>query len=147
MDQARADILAARQHLEARGWVARNAEDFRHQPPPAAGVWLGSESAGAPAACEAPALAGVGWTLLPIGEGRQGQVDARWLDAADASQRAELLAGLPAPGAALDGAADDAAPFAWAHRALCRHGLRLRVGGEPGRGGERTVALALRHQP
>ena len=147
MDQARADILAARHQLEARGWIARNAENFRNLPPPAADVWLGGDAR--PAACESPALAGVGWTLQPIGDGPQGLVDAHWLDAADAVQRAELLAGLPAPGAATGGIPDDAAPFGWAHRALCRHGLRLRVGADAGglRGAARPVALALHHRP
>ncbi|HRC39749.1 MAG TPA: SufD family Fe-S cluster assembly protein, partial [Rubrivivax sp.] len=41
------------------------------------------------------------------------------------------------------------APFSWAHRALCRHGLRLRIGGTPGaeRGPREPVWLQLRHQP
>jgi hypothetical protein len=70
-------------------------------------------------------------------------------------QRAELWAGLSAPlGAgdardADDRAEGEAAPFAWAHRALCRHGLRLRIGGTPGaeRGPREPVWLQLRHQP
>ncbi|GMV46873.1 MAG: hypothetical protein AMXMBFR66_22710 [Pseudomonadota bacterium] len=147
MDSARADVLAARRQLETQGWIARNAENFRHQPPPPVDAWLGDDAAAA--ACDAPAPAGFGWTLLPFGEAPQGPVDARWLDAADPTQRAELLAGLPAPGAPVDGAADDAAPFAWAHRALCRQGLRLTIGRTPAseRGGPRVVSLALRHRP
>jgi len=149
MDQARADILAARHQLEARGWIARSSENFRNLPPPAAEVWLGNEAASAPAACESSALSGAGWTLQPIGDGPHGLVDAHWLDAADATQRAELLAGLPAPGSASGGVPDDAAPFGWAHRALCRQGLRLRVGTAAGstRHAARKVSLALRHQP
>ncbi|MEI2745567.1 MAG: SufD family Fe-S cluster assembly protein [Ottowia sp.] len=67
-------------------------------------------------------------------------MDARWLDALEPAQRAELLAGLPPPG---DG---EAAPFAWAHRALCRQGLRLRIAATPGRAAA-PVVLELRHQP
>ena len=144
MDRSRADILAARNRLATQGWIARNAEAFRHLPPPAAEVWLGDEAGQAHAGCEAHPLAGAGWTLHPIGQSPQGRVDARWLDAADAAQRVELFAGLPT----LAGV-DDAAPFAWAHRALCRRGLRLRIGGTPDadRGASDTVWLQLRHQP
>ncbi|NMM84958.1 SufBD protein, partial [Rhodococcus sp. SRB_17] len=56
-------------------------------------------------------------------------------------QRAELFAGVPLPGEG------DAAPFAWAHRALCRQGLRLRIDGAPGAPSGETVWLQLRHQP
>jgi Fe-S cluster assembly protein SufD len=141
MDNARADILAARERLASRGWIASNAEAFRHLPPPGAAVWLGDEPGAA--GCDAHPLAGAGWTLHPVGDSPQGRVDARWLDAGDALQRAELFADLPPAG---DG---EAAPFAWAHRALCRQGLRLRIGGEPGaaRGATATVWLQLRHQP
>ncbi len=149
MDSARADILAARHQLDTRGWIPRQAESFRHLPPPAAPVWLGDEAVHPAPGCEAHPLAGAGWTLHPIGHSPQGRVDARWLDAVDPLQRAELWADLPAladPGDAGDG---DAAPFAWAHRALCRQGLRLRIGGAPGagRGPLETVWLQLRHQP
>ena len=152
MDSARADILAARHQLQTRGWISRKAEAFRHLPPPDAAVWLGDESGRAAPGCEAHPLTGAGWTLHPIGHSPQGRVDARWLDASDALQRAELWAGIPAPtgaGHADDGAEGDAAPFAWAHRALCRQGLRLRIGGTPGaeRGPRETVWLQLRHQP
>ncbi|NMM79699.1 SufBD protein, partial [Acidovorax sp. SRB_14] len=68
-------------------------------------------------------------------------VSARWLDAGDPQQRAELFAGVPLPGEG------DAAPFAWAHRALCRQGLRLRIDGAPGAPSGETVWLQLRHQP
>ncbi|MEW6704075.1 MAG: SufD family Fe-S cluster assembly protein [Pseudomonadota bacterium] len=151
MDSARADALAAAHRLATQGWIPRHAEAFRHLPPPAAEVWLGG-AAGAQHApgCEAHPLAGAGWTLHPIGHSPQGRVDARWLDAADPEQRAELFAGLPPPsGAGEADEAGDAAPFAWAHRALCRQGLRLRIGGTPGaeRGASDTVWLQLRHQP
>ena len=147
MDSARADILAARHRLDTRGWIPRNAEAFRHLPPPAADVWLGDTPSAI--ACGAHPLDGGGWTLHPIGHGPQGRVDARWLDAGDALQRAELFAGLTMPAGVDDAGDSDAAPFAWAHRALCRQGLRLRIGGAPGadRGPPDTAWLQLRHQP
>jgi Fe-S cluster assembly protein SufD len=120
MDHARADALAARSHLAAHGWIARHSESFRHLPPPDAPVWLG---AAAQDTADALPLAS-GWRLQPS----PGTVQVRRLDAADPAQRGELLAGVPLPGD------DAAAPFAWAHRALVRDGLRLRVapaGGEP----------------
>lgn len=87
--------------------------------------------------CNAAPLEGAGWTLQPIGALPQGRVDARWLDAADATQRAELLAGLPLPDD------DEAAPFAWAHRALCRRGLRVRL--DASDSATPTVWLQLRY--
>lgn len=143
MDTARADVLAARSQLATRGWIARKAEAFRHLPPPGAPVWLGDDPESPALGCDAHPLAGAGWTLHPVGHAAQGRVDARWLDALDAVQSAELFAGLPPPGD------DEAVPFAWAHRALCRQGLRLRIGGAPGadRGAAETVWLQLRHQP
>lgn len=136
MNAARADALWARSRLAEGGWIARNAESFRHLPPPPAAVWLG-ETPDPFVNCGAAPLESAGWTLQPIGALPQGRVDARWLDAADAAQRAELFAGLPLPG---DG---EAAPFAWAHRALCRRGLRLRI--EGGDGATPTVWLQLRY--
>ena len=155
MDHARADILAARDRLTRFGWIPRHAEAFRHLPPPPATAWLGEETEAAAAGCDAHPLSGAGWTLHPLGEKPQGRVDARWLDAADPTQRSELFAYLPMP-LYPDGLVDlsdmdarDAAPFAWAHRALCRRGLRLRVGGAEaaGRGAPGTVWVQLRHQP
>ena len=130
MDSAQADIRAAREHLDAQGWIARRSEAFHHLPPPALTDWLAAHD-------DAPPLDGPGWTLR---QGASG-VQARWLDAHDPAQRAELLAGLPRPGAAGEG---EAAPFAWAHRALCRQGLRLHVAAAPQR---EPVCLQLRHQP
>ena len=144
MDTARADALSARNRIAAGAWLAHRAESFRHLPPPAAEVWLGESEPQQPGNCDASPLAGAGWTLHPLGQTPQGRVDARWLDAADPAQRAELFAGLPPPGD------EDAAPFAWAHRALVRQGLRLRIGSaQEARGGGRdeTVWLQLRHQP
>jgi Fe-S cluster assembly protein SufD len=136
MNTARAETLAARaQLLEQGGWEFRRLEAFRFVPPPAAAVWLGEEPCGR---CDAPALAGAGWTLHPVGAA--GLVDARWLDAGDAAQRAALFEGLPRPG-------DDAvAPFAWAHRALCRQGLRLRVAAAADAEAPPLI-LQLRHLP
>ncbi len=144
MDSVRADALSARSRITAGQWIPRSAESFRHLPPPAAEVWLGEPAPQHPGRCDASPLAGAGWTLHPMGSTPPGRVDARWLDAADPAQRAELFKGLPAPGD------EDAAPFAWAHRALVRQGLRLRLGGpSDGRstGRDETVWLQLRHQP
>ena len=130
-----ADVLAARNHLQSQGWISRRSEPFRHLPPPALERWLG------PASDDAPARSG--WTLQPMGQTSASHFSAQWLDALDAGQRAALFDGLPAPG---DG---EAAPLAWAHRALCRHGLRLRVQGAPGQPAAQqpTVWLQLAHQP
>ena len=135
MDSARADALAARSHLAAQGWIARKSESFRHLPPPPAALWLGEA---AEAACEAAPLEG-GWKVHPVPQTPRAQVDARWLDAADPAQRQELMADLPLPGD------DEAAPFAWAHRALVRQGLRLRVGGSAAASG--TAWLQLERRP
>jgi Fe-S cluster assembly protein SufD len=145
MDAARADALLARHRLATEGWISPGAESFRHLPPPAAEAWLGGRIDPARLDCQAPPLAGAGWTLHPVGAKPSGGVEARWLDATDGPQRAELFAGL-APSAA-----GDSAPFAWAHRALCRQGLRLLVGGlggsvNPDRA-DATVWLQLRRQP
>ncbi len=141
MDSARADILAARQHLQQQGWIARRSEAFHHLPPPALDQWLGAQLEGG---CEAPALDGSGWTLHPIhnqfGNHASSGIHARWLDALAPAERAELFAGLPLPGEG------EAAPFAWAQRALCRLGLRVRISATPGRERE-PVWLELRHQP
>jgi Fe-S cluster assembly protein SufD len=142
MDSARADALAARGRLLAQGWIARRAEGFRHLPPPPAALWLGEGVEPQRAGCEAAPLAGAGWTLHPIVQTPRGSVDARWLDATDPAPRAELFDGLPPPGD--DG--DEAAPFAWAHRALVRQGLRLRIGAAPD-GSDGAVWLHLRRQP
>jgi Fe-S cluster assembly protein SufD len=122
MEAIHADALAARKHLEAQGWIARKAESFRHIPPPPAAQWL----AEAPPFDEAAVVAD-GWSLLPVAGAAAAGVEVRWFNTTDAAQRAELFAGLPTPGD------DEAAPFAWAHRALVRQGLRLRVaaGAEP----------------
>lgn len=116
MNHARADVIAARSHLAAQGWIGRNSESFRHLPPPDAASWLGDVATGE------PATAPTAWRL----DADRAHVQARWLDAADPAQRIELFEGVPAPGEH-----GDAAPFAWAHRALVRDGLRLRIGVAP----------------
>ena len=141
MNTAKADALTAREHLAVRGWIAPRNESFRHLPPPPARAWLGDSAQANPASCDASPLAGAGWTLHPVGDTLQCSVAARWLDASDPQQRAELFGGLVQPGDS------DAAPFAWAHRALCRQGLRLRVGAMPEEGSGKTVWLHLHHQP
>jgi Fe-S cluster assembly protein SufD len=103
----------ARAHLAAHGWIPPRAELFRHLPPPPAPVWLGDE--GAAGSVRA------GWQVRELPDGVRDRVHVRWLDAADPVQRAALFATLPTPGE------DDAAPFAWAHRALVRHALRVRI--------------------
>ena len=139
VDALAAERLAARAQLQRQGWITRHSEAFQHLPPPALEHWLGS--ADAPSGPSSS-----GWTLQPLDGDAAARVQARWLDAHDPAQRAELLAGLPAPGAD----SGDAAPFAWAHRALCRHGLRLHVGTPADTSADavqRTVRLALHHQP
>lgn len=130
MNDARADELAARSHLAAHGWIPPGSEAFRHLPPPDAALWLGDSS---------PELAhpSRGWELGPLPAATAAAVDARWLDATDAAQRRELLAGLSFAGD------DTVAPFAWAHRALLREGLRLRV--RPAPGGE-ALYLSVRRR-
>lgn len=114
MDAALLDARAARERLAVRGWIPRRSERFRHLPPPPADVWLGSSET------LAEALDG-GWSRLPLPDLAGGEADLRWFDLDDPGQRAELFAGLPLTGD------DEAAPFAWAHRALVRQALRVRV--------------------
>jgi len=145
MDTAFTDALCARQRLASDGWIPPRAASFRHLPPPAAEVWLGGAIDAARLDFEARPPAGAGWTLHAVGGRPLGGVQARWLDASDPAQRAELYAGL-APGAV-----GDAAPFEWAHRALCRQGLRLRIGHADGSRGDEgsgeTVWLQLHSAP
>ncbi len=118
----------ARAWLQAHGWVAARNESFRHLPPPALDTWLPAAPAGDPLS------SGNGWSLHPWGTQPLHGIEARWLDTRDNAQRAALFADLPVPGA------DDAAAFAWAHRALCRGGLCVRVPATP-----QTTWLQLRH--
>lgn len=121
MENSTSDAFTARRQLAARGWIPRSADAFRHLPPPGAALWLGED---APAAdwLGAAALED-GWILQALPGTSPGAFEARWLDAADAVERAELFHGLGA--AATEH--DDAAPFAWVHRALVRRGLRVRI--------------------
>lgn len=117
MNHARADALAARSHLAAHGWIARNAESFRHLPPPDLALWLGPDEASARKAAPADG----GWQLDEFDPAWASSVEVMRLDASVPYQRRELLAGLAHPGD------DAAAPFAWAHRVLMTQGLRLRI--------------------
>ena len=124
-------MLMAREHLAANGWIGKKNESFRHLPPPPAADWLEQAAA-------SPLAENSGWTLTTLAGATPTGVTARTLSATDTAQRAELFAGLDLPG---DG---DAAPFAWAHRALCTAGLRLRV--ESGTA-QQPTQIELRHQP
>jgi Fe-S cluster assembly protein SufD len=119
METLPAPARTARQQLAAHGWIARSADAFRHLPPPPAALWLG-EAQPALACLEAAALED-GWTLEALPATTPKAFEARWLDAGDAGERAQLLHGI-APAAD-----EDAAPFTWAHRALVRRGLVVRV--------------------
>lgn len=124
-------MLMAREHLAATGWVEKKNESFRHLPPPPAAAWLAQAEA-------SPLAENGGWTLTALAGGTPTGITARTLSATDTAQRAELFADLDLPG---DG---DAAPFAWAHRALCIAGLRLRVDSGTA---QQPIQLELRHQP
>ncbi len=140
MRQAEAEIRAARAQLAKSGWITRKVESFRHLPPPPAELWLGDDVV---AQTEALPFELAGWTLQPAGRTLHTHTSAQWLDAAG-PQRQQLFDGLPLP----DASGDDAAPFAWAHRALCRQGLRLRVDKtETAPAPEENAWLALHYQP
>lgn len=135
-----AEIDAAHQHLETQGWFTRHSEAFRHLPPPALDRWLGkSRDTSSPGASTTES----GWSVRPIGETKTSGFEARSLDALDPVQRKALFEGVPPPGD------DEAAPFVWAHRALCRRGLRLRVKSPSGTtpAEQARVALQLRYRP
>jgi Fe-S cluster assembly protein SufD len=130
-------MLRARERLAAIGWIAPRSEYFRHLPPPGADVWLGDAVARGAAGSRLDDTDG--WEIETLDQAPQARVDAEWLDATEAVARNALFDGTPVPG---DGDADC---FAWAHQAMCRRGLRLRIGaaGTPARPGE-SVRLALR---
>ncbi|WP_024539859.1 SufD family Fe-S cluster assembly protein [Comamonas badia] len=120
------DVLAQRQAARAQaqqlGWPGRRSEHFRALPPPVFERWMHAEL---------PQEMASGWTVeQSAGSG----VSVRTLNALDASERAVLLAHLPAP------EDDRAAPFAWAHRALCTGALHLQVSASAG-----TAVLRLKH--
>lgn len=132
MNALRSDTTLARNRLREHGWIDRRVESFRHLPPPAVDAWLG-EAGGAETAT-APSTAD--WSVESAGS-KSPAVVARWLDALIASERAELFAGLPLPDAG------ETAPFAWAHRALCRGGLHLQIGAADR---DQPVMVHLRHR-
>lgn len=139
MNIARADALTARERLAATGWIPANSEFFRHLPPPALAAWLGEEADAAPARLDVDRRRGAGWTLHPSGHGQSTHVSAQWLDTDQPGAHRALFEGLPPLG---DREADR---FDWAHRALCRHGLRLRIDAEAQM--REPVSLVLRHRP
>jgi Fe-S cluster assembly protein SufD len=112
------EALAARSQLDARGWIARNSETFRHLPPPPAALWLGEGELAAWDDAQAPSD---GWSLRALPGTSDAGFEARWLHVGEPADRAQLFAALPLPGE------EEAAPFGWAHRALVRHALRVRV--------------------
>ncbi|VBR08139.1 SufD domain-containing protein [Burkholderia pseudomallei] len=131
------DRAAARAQLAQHGWISRHHESFRHLPPPAADTWLDAEADRADAARPPGAAAHAAWLLAPVGSGSLEQVDACWLGTADRAERAALFADLPTS------PDDDAAPFFWAHRALCETGLRLRIGSGPAQRAPTMLQLRL----
>ena len=108
----------ARQQLHAHGWIARRSEAFHHLPPPALDHWL-------PAAEDATPAAAPEWSIA-LHDTPASAINVRWLNALDSAERSTLLQALPAPGEGI-AKAHEAAPFAWAHRALCRQGLHLHI--------------------
>ena len=152
MDSPIADARAAHRWLAAHGWVTNRAEHFRVLPPPPGEVWLDSPGAGPSGpsddtAVSTPGDGDAGWAVQRLDEDPRVALDVEVLDALDPLQRARLLAGLPTPGVGADGREDDAAPFAWAHRALCREGLKLKVGPSASDGaGSPSLALRLHHR-
>lgn len=99
-----ADADTALARLRTRGWIPRGAEDFRHLPPPPVAVWLGEGGR----THETPSQE---WTV-------HASPGVAWQHLAAADVQRQLPPEPPA---------DDAAPFAWVHRALCRTALVLRV--------------------
>ncbi len=104
------DIPHAQERLQTLGWIARHSEAFHHLPPPALETWLGNPAT-APATQQ-------DWQVTV--QSGAASVKVQQLSALDATERQALFAGLPAP-------SGEAAPFAWAHRALCRQGVRVQV--------------------
>ncbi len=121
-----ADITHAQE--QAQQWIARKNEAFHHLPPPALEAWL-------PAAAQTATAAESDWQVQ-VQDGAD-QVRIEHLSALDAAQRQALFAALPAP-------AGDAAPFAWAHRALCRQGLKIHVAA-PTHADSAPVRLHIHH--
>lgn len=113
MDAACFDADLSR--VRAQDWIPRNAPAFRHLPPPGPSVWL------APSAGDCHPPLGDGWLLRELGGAATDLVDARWFNLSNPGERIQLLSSIPQIGN------DEAAPFAWAHRALARQALRLRI--------------------
>lgn len=133
MADAKAAMLTARERLAAMGWIPQRSEYFHHVLPPAADVWLGAGTL-----ADAPALssdAADGWTIEFLDAKTQPRVETEWLDATEGASRQKLFAGTREPGAS------DTDRFAWAHQAMARQGLRLRVGDDTAAGGVARLAL------
>ncbi len=105
------DITHAQEQLQTHGWIARHSEAFHHLPPPALQAWLGDSQATASATQQ-------DWQVTV--QSGAANVQVQQFNALDAAQRQALFADLPLP-------SGEAAPFAWAHRALCRQGMRVQV--------------------
>ncbi len=65
MDTARADILAARDHLHQQGWIAPRNESFRHLPPPGLERWLQGPADGTARWLRRPAAGRCGLDAAP----------------------------------------------------------------------------------
>ena len=122
---AEADMMTARERLASLGWIPLRSEYFHHVVPPKADVWLG--------AVTAPAVDGKsdGWTLDISDDKARACVQVEHLSATNSAARDALFQGTHEPGES------DADRFAWAHRALCQQGLRLRVSRQGAMGTER----------
>ncbi len=109
MSDVLAQRQAAREQAQRLGWPGRRSEHFRALPPPVLERWMQAEL---------PQETASGWR---VEQSAGKSVNVRTLNALDANDRSVLLAHLPAP------QDDRAAPFAWAHRALCTSALHLQV--------------------
>ena len=87
MDHARADILAARHRLQDAGWIPRDAEAFRHLPPPPAPVWLAAAPEAASTRSDARPQLAPRRPLHPLGPAPPGPLDARRTYATDPATR------------------------------------------------------------
>lgn len=132
-DTPHPDTVDVRQRVIQHGWIDRQAENFRHLPPPVLDTWL-SQS-------DNPHPPHEGWTVRALDAGQNTLFDAQWLDPAVADQRAALYQDLPWPDEG------DAAHFGWVHRATCQRGLRLHVGDAASAAQQITIQLELQIAP
>lgn len=138
------EVQTARERILAGQWIARAAENFRHLPPPAGVVWLGVDNLADTRERSGDQIVrpDSGWLVDPMPtEGSptaSDHLDIRWFDTTDGHQRSELFRGLKPP------RVDDSAPFSWAHHALGREAMRLRIRPAEGRP---TVWLQVSYRP